>query len=106
MTLDGTFYIENGVPYMVYAHEWIQLIDGNMEAVQMTPDLSASVGPHCISSKHLMLHGLINGALLLTLRKTMSLMAPNSTGTRNGKLLMLWSSYDKGSYVEALAALS
>ncbi len=29
---------------MVYAHEWIQLVDGNMEAIQMTPDLTSSVG--------------------------------------------------------------
>jgi beta-xylosidase len=44
MTLDGTFYVENGTPYMIYAHEWQQLWDGAMEAVQMKADLSGSVG--------------------------------------------------------------
>ena len=28
MALDGTFYVENGIPYMIYAHEWIQTLDG------------------------------------------------------------------------------
>ncbi|MGD0517529.1 MAG: family 43 glycosylhydrolase [Thermoguttaceae bacterium] len=32
MTLDGTLYVEDGVPWMVYAHEWIQMIDGMIEA--------------------------------------------------------------------------
>ncbi len=35
MTLDGTLYVEDGVPYMVYAHEWIQILDGTMEAVPL-----------------------------------------------------------------------
>ena len=26
MSLDGTLYIEDGTPYLVYAHEWIQLV--------------------------------------------------------------------------------
>jgi len=43
MALDGTLYVEDGKPYMVYAHEWIQLVDGNMEAIQMSPDLTSPV---------------------------------------------------------------
>jgi hypothetical protein len=30
MTLDGTLFVENGVPWMVYAHEWIQVLDGTI----------------------------------------------------------------------------
>ena len=44
MTLDGTLFVEDGVPYMVYAHEWIQLWDGTMEAVPLKADLTASTG--------------------------------------------------------------
>lgn len=33
MTLDGTLYVDRaGAPWMVYAHEWIQKVDGTMEA--------------------------------------------------------------------------
>ena len=43
MTLDGTLYVEDGVPYMVYAHEWIQVLDGTMEAVPLKKDLSGTL---------------------------------------------------------------
>lgn len=44
MTLDGTLFVEDGVPWMVYCHEWIQAIDGTFNAVRLSPDLSVSVG--------------------------------------------------------------
>ncbi|SCE25700.1 Glycosyl hydrolases family 43 [Streptomyces sp. SolWspMP-5a-2] len=46
MTLDGTLYVDpEGAPWMVYAHEWLQTVDGTMEAVRLDPDdLSRAVG--------------------------------------------------------------
>jgi len=44
MTLDGTFFIEDGVPYMVFAHEWVQIKDGTVEYIQLKDDLSDTVG--------------------------------------------------------------
>ncbi len=45
MTLDGTFYVDpSGQPWMVCAHEWPQTIDGTMEAIRLTPDLSHTIG--------------------------------------------------------------
>ena len=36
MTLDGTLYVdESGEPWMVYAHEWVQLLDGTIEAIRL-----------------------------------------------------------------------
>ena len=40
MSLDGTLYVEDGVPYMVFCHEWIQITDGSMDIVPLTADLS------------------------------------------------------------------
>ena len=31
MALDGTLYVEGGVPYMVFCHEWIQITDGSVD---------------------------------------------------------------------------
>jgi hypothetical protein len=28
MALDGTLWVEDGVPYMIFCHEWIQITDG------------------------------------------------------------------------------
>jgi beta-xylosidase len=47
MTLDGTIWVEDGAPYMVFSHEWVQITDGRMEYIQLKDDLSATVGePH------------------------------------------------------------
>ena len=32
------------LPYMVYCHEWVQIVNGTVEMVQLTDDLSQTVG--------------------------------------------------------------
>jgi len=43
MALDGTLYVEDEVPYMVFCHEWVQTVDGTMDFVRLKGDLSAPV---------------------------------------------------------------
>jgi hypothetical protein len=43
-SLDGTLYIEDGVPYMIFCHEWAQTIDGTVEALRLSDDLTHPVG--------------------------------------------------------------
>lgn len=43
--LDGTLYVDpSGQPWMVYAHEWLQTIDGPMEAIRLAPGLFRTIG--------------------------------------------------------------
>ena len=42
--LDGTLYVEDGKPYIVFCHEWTQIKDGTVCALELTPDLKSSVG--------------------------------------------------------------
>ncbi len=42
--LDGTFYQEDGVPYMIFSHEWVQIKNGELWAVQLSQDLSEPYG--------------------------------------------------------------
>lgn len=42
--LDGTFFVENGVPYMIFCHEWVQIKNGEIWAVPLKNDLSAPAG--------------------------------------------------------------
>jgi GH43 family beta-xylosidase len=42
--LDGTLYIENGEPWMIFCREWTQVIDGEMYAVKLKKDLSGRDG--------------------------------------------------------------
>jgi arabinan endo-1,5-alpha-L-arabinosidase len=44
MTLDGTLYVEDGIPYMVYCHEWVQVTNGAVGYVQLKDDLSDMAG--------------------------------------------------------------
>ena len=103
MTLDGTLYIEAGVPWMVYCHEWIQTIDGTMEAVQLKPDLSAAVGEPIHLFKASDAPWLNAGAKVSKEPRSYVTDGPFLFKTKTGKLLMLWSSYDNGSYVETVA---
>ncbi|MBR3288109.1 MAG: family 43 glycosylhydrolase [Bacteroidales bacterium] len=43
-TLDGTLWVEDGVPYMVFCHEWLQIVDGTMELVRLKQDLTGTEG--------------------------------------------------------------
>ncbi|MDR1798536.1 MAG: family 43 glycosylhydrolase, partial [Bifidobacteriaceae bacterium] len=45
MTLDGSLYVDPaGQPYLVYAHEWVQKMDGTVEAIPLTDDLTSAEG--------------------------------------------------------------
>lgn len=102
MTLDGTLYVEDGVPYMVYCHEWVQTVDGEMCVVRLKDDLSAidgeplrlfnassaawSTGRHSESAS---ICYITDGCFLYT--------------TTAGRLLMIWSSFHNGDYAIGIA---
>lgn len=97
MALDGTLWVEDDIPYMVYCHEWVQTIDGEMKAVRLSDDLSETIGQPT---------RLFNAS-----------SAKWSTGssgsyvtdgcflyhTNQGKLLMIWSSFMNGEYAIGVA---
>ena len=43
-TLDATFCEEDGQPYMLYCHEWLQNWNGTVEAIPLKSDLSGAAG--------------------------------------------------------------
>lgn len=97
MALDGTLWVEDGRPYMIYCHEWVEVEDGTMELVELSPDLSATVGP----STRLFT---ASSAKWSTGNKhqdgTMSYVTDGCFvyRTKTGKLLMIWSSFKDGKY--------
>lgn len=103
MTLDGTLYVENGVPYMVYAHEWIQVLDGTMEAVALTKDLAKRAGEPFLLFKASEAPWVQNQPKKTDGQPTYVTDGPCLYRTKNGKLVMLWSSYRDGLYVETIA---
>jgi beta-xylosidase len=43
-SLDGTLWVEEGKPYMVFCHEWVQINEGTFELVELKSDLSGLKG--------------------------------------------------------------
>lgn len=41
--LDGTLYVEDGIPYCVFCHEHTQILDGTVNCMQLSPDLKEAV---------------------------------------------------------------
>ena len=41
--IDGTLYEENGKIYMIFVHEWTQIIDGTMDYIELSSDLSKTI---------------------------------------------------------------
>ncbi|MDO5567040.1 MAG: glycoside hydrolase family 43 protein [Planctomycetia bacterium] len=44
MALDGTLWIEDGKPYMIFCHEWVQVVDGTIDYIPLANDLSKPSG--------------------------------------------------------------
>lgn len=96
MALDGTLWVEQGRPYMVYCHEWVQTRDGAMKLTELKRDLSGRAGEPV--------------TLFHASAAPWSTGSPNAQGTtyvtdgcflyrtRTGKLLMIWSSFMNGEY--------
>lgn len=100
MALDGTFWVGDGVPYMIYCHEWVQVTDGTFELVKLAPDLSSAVS----ESRTLFC---ASAAQWSTGSKT-DPVSYVSDGcfvyrTKLGKLLMIWSSFQSEKYAIGIA---
>jgi beta-xylosidase len=103
MSLDGTLWIEEGVPWMVFCREWHQVTDGTMELVRLAPDLSAPVG------EPRTLFRATDGPWVLSMREAIGgkhgyvTDGPWIHRTRTGKLLMIWSSFGRERYAIGIA---
>jgi arabinan endo-1,5-alpha-L-arabinosidase len=99
MTLDGTLWVEDGTPYMVFCHEWVQIKDGTVEYVKLKPDLSATDGEPV---------RLFNGSDAPWVKKSGQYGCVVTDGpwlyrTKTGKLVMLWTSGGATGYTTGLA---
>lgn len=98
--LDGTLYIsKDKKPYMVYCHEWKEIHNGTVCAIPLSDDLKCAIGePRILFSasnarpfvkRFLFRNYVTDGPFLIR--------------TEDNRLHMLWSTYAKTGYVEAMA---
>lgn len=99
MTLDATLWEEDGVPYIVYAHEWVQISNGTIEYMQLKPDLSETVG-----EPHLMFRGSDGPWASISEREGSFITdGPYLKWNKAGKLMMIWTSFNNGVYTMGVA---
>ncbi|WP_226037409.1 glycoside hydrolase family 43 protein [Aquibacillus saliphilus] len=104
-SLDGTLHVdEEGLPWMVFCHEWVQVKDGQICAVRLSEDLvttigepqvlfSASEAPWPTSFEH-------------KTRKPKNNYVtdgPFMFQASNGDLLMLWASFVNNIYAQGIS---
>lgn len=94
--LDGTLYVENGTPYIVFCREWLQVKDGEMYAMKLSDDLKESAG-ECVY-----LFKASDPSWSNKERETFITDGPFMYKTKDGNLLMLWSSVCNNEYCEAI----
>ena len=96
-SLDGTLWVEDGVPYMVFCHHWTQIIDGSMELVQLSGNLSMPVSDPVT---------LFNASDAEWVRGRNDGKVTNGCfiyQTEDDKLIMIWSSFGEKGYAIATA---
>lgn len=99
MTLDGTLFEEDGVPYMVFCHEWVQIKDGTVSYVRLAEDLSAAVG----EPKRLFHGSDAPWAIKNPDYGSFVTDGPSFHRSKSGKLFMIWSGFGAGGYTVGLA---
>ncbi len=93
--LDGTLYVEDGVPYMVFCHEWLQVKNGEICAMPLASDLSAPIG-----EPFLLFRGSDNPAAEGQGPQGENYITDGPFLWReNGRVRMIWSSFGSGRYL-------
>lgn len=103
--LDGTLYVEDGEPWMVFCREWTEVVDGEMYAVRLSDDLSEAIGEPKIlffASQAPWSVGSVN--TYFGREKCVYVTdGPSMYRNENGELFMFWSSGCKKGYAIGLA---
>lgn len=99
--LDGTLFVDDaGTPWIVFCHEWVQIHNGTICALQLTADLTAAVG----EPKVLFCANAPAWVRSITEKEDYVTDGPYLWRAVNGQLLMLWSSFSENyQYGQAVA---
>ena len=101
--LDGTFYVDRyGTPWMVFCHEWVQAIDGEIWAMQLSDDLKSPVGPPRLLFTASEAKWIVPGRPVKGMPSFVT-DGPFMWRTEDGNLLMLWAAFSHEGYTQGLA---
>ena len=99
--LDGTFYIDKlGNPHIIFCHEWVQIGNGTVCEMQLSPDLT------CAVSEPRVLWSATDYKDVKSVRKDWLACVtdgPFIYRNQNGELLCIWSSFNDNGYTELVS---
>jgi hypothetical protein len=99
MTLDATLWEEDGKPYIVYCHEWVQISNGTIEYMGLQGDLSETIGEPALLFRGS--HG--PWAVISATEGCFVTDGPYLYRSKSDKLMMIWSGFGTGGYTVGLA---
>lgn len=93
--LDGTFFVEDGKPYMIFSHEWVEIGNGEIWATELSADLSHPVG------EPFMLFRASDNPAVSELEAGSGNYVTDGPFlfSDDGKVKMIWSSFYEGRYL-------
>ena len=104
--IDGTLYEEDGHIYMIFVHEWTQIIDGTMDYIELSQDLTHTISPWPVTmfrASEAPSCGEMNGLGEATFGLKMPgwvTDGPQMFRTQTGRLGMFWSTWGKERYLQ------
>ena len=102
--LDGTLYVEEDTPWLIFSHEWIQIHNGAICALPLSKDLSKAVGDPITLFHAKDAPWSVPGVGDAVSAKSDNYVTDGPFLFReNGKLKMLWSSFAAGGYALGIA---
>ena len=103
-SLDGTLYVsKDGIPYMVFCHEWLDLIDGEICYVQLSDDLTRAVSEPVTLFKASQAQPWVRPVPMKETGDSWVTDGPFLYREENGELVMLWATYGEYGYAEGIA---
>jgi hypothetical protein len=100
--LDGTLFVDaHDQPWIVFCHEWVQVGDGEICAMRLSADLTSALEPPQVlfrASEASWAQEIISKN-----RKGYVTDGPSLHRLSSGALIMLWSSFNMGSYTVGIA---
>lgn len=106
--IDGTLYQENGHTYMIFVHEWTQIIDGTMDYIELSSDLTHTISEKPVTMFRASEHPAVaemnsKGEATFGLKMPGWVTdGPQMFRTDTGKLGMLWASWGQERYIQCV----
>lgn len=96
--LDGTLYVENDTPYIIFCREWLQVKNGEIYIAKLSDDLS------CLASKPLLLFKAKEASWAYPIQGSDNYVTDGPfVFKEKDEYNMIWSSFSKNGYAMGLA---